>query len=390
MEQRLFNLMALFNALANLVGAPFMLELPNGLLLFALHMGTGVGFALMYCLARFRCAYERLYWPFVFLMAAFVSVNALNNAASMGGAHYYLIMGVVIAVILARGWRRTFLALAVFAVVTTVVFTIEYMRPEWVIAHASERERWQDVFANFMFVLLITGIVVMVLADTLDRERQLSDRLLLNVLPEQVARELKLFGHAQPRNYADATVLFTDIAGFTAIAEKTSPETLVQDLDQVFSRFDAISKRFGVSRIKTIGDAYMAAGGVPEPNATHPQDVLRCALKMLEAMHEINVARREAGKATWEMRIGVHTGALTGGVVGIEKFAYDLWGDTVNVASRMESNGEPGRINISAATYVRVKDAFETQQRGSIAVKNRGELEMFFVLGEKSRSHDSG
>jgi len=383
MECRLFNVMALFNGVANIAGAPFMLELPNGELLCALHLLAGLGFLGFYAIARFAFSYEKLYWPFILLMAIFVSINAVENAASMGGAHYYLIMGMVIAVILARNWRRTMGALAVFALATTSVFWIEYVKPEWVVFHDSTAERWEDVFGNFLFVLTFTGLVVMVLVDTLDRERALSDKLLRNVLPEKIAEELKHYGKSAPRNYESATVLFTDISGFTRMAEDTPPETLVKDLDVVFRAFDEICRTHNVSRIKTIGDAYMAAGGVPEPNDTHPHDVVSVGVAMLKCMKEINTQRLKAGKELWEMRIGIHTGSVSGGVVGIDKFAYDLWGDTVNVASRMESNSEPGRINISEATHALVGEHFKTTPRGELPVKNRGVLKMYFVEADE-------
>lgn len=379
LERRLFNLMTFFNGMANMGGAPLMLELPRGDVLFYLHLVTGFGFFLLYGLARFYCNYERLYWPFVFLMAAFVGFNAVGNAASMGGAHYYLIMGVVIAVILSRSWRRTLGALLVFGLTACVVFYIERFQPEWLIPHASEDARWADVFGNYLFVLSIVGVMVMVLGDTLERERRRSEALLLNILPKSIVEELKHAGRSEPRHYPSATILFTDIVGFTRMAEKTSPDALVRDLDAVFSVFDRIVSEHHVVRIKTIGDAYMAAGGVPEPNETHPLDVVQCALDMQKAMQVINQERQKQGKEAWRMRIGVHTGAVSAGVVGMDRFAYDLWGDAVNVASRMESHGEADRVNISEATYMHVASAFKTESRGCVPVKNRGELKMFFV-----------
>lgn len=209
-----------------------------------------------------------------------------------------------------------------------------------------------------------------------------SDVLLLNILPEEVAEELKSNGSTEAKLMDSVTVLFTDFKGFTQLAEKLSPNELVAEINECFSSFDLIMEKHGVEKIKTIGDAYMATGGLPTPNQTHPRDVVRAAIDIREFMKTYKAERDAAGKLAFEIRIGIHTGPVVAGVVGVRKFAYDIWGDTVNTASRMESSGEPGRINISEATYLCVKHQFACEHRGKIAAKGKGNIDMYFVQHE--------
>jgi class 3 adenylate cyclase len=209
----------------------------------------------------------------------------------------------------------------------------------------------------------------------IQKERKRSDDLLLNILPEKTANELKEKGKAQARKYEEVTVLFSDFKSFTTIAEKMSPEELVDELDECFRAFDAITSKYGVEKIKTIGDAYMCVGGLPDPNETHAKDVVNAAIEMQNWLK----ARKADKKDGFEMRIGIHTGPVVAGIVGSRKFAYDIWGDTVNLAARMEQNSEPGKINVSKDTYEKVKDDFTCSYRGKITAKNKGEVDMYFL-----------
>ncbi|MBE7439587.1 MAG: GAF domain-containing protein [Spirochaetales bacterium] len=214
----------------------------------------------------------------------------------------------------------------------------------------------------------------------LREERDKSDRLLLNILPLHVAQELKASGTVKPVFFDYATILFTDFKGFTKVAQRMAPEQLIGELDSVFLQFDTICERNGIEKLKTIGDAYMCAGGLPVSSKTHAIDVCLAALEIREFMAETRRIKQEiTGEKFWEVRIGVHSGPVIAGVIGKNKFAYDVWGDAVNVASRLESSGQPGEINISSDTYKLVKDFFECEPRGSIAIKNRGEVEMYFL-----------
>lgn len=210
-------------------------------------------------------------------------------------------------------------------------------------------------------------------------ERDRSKNLLLNILPEETARELEEKGNAQTRFYESVTVLFTDFKGFSTIAGKLSPQDLVAELNDYFIAFDEIVGQHNLEKIKTIGDAYMCAGGIPTANATHALDAVEAGLAMQAFMAARNVERRQKGLEGWELRVGIHTGPVVAGVVGRKKYAYDIWGDTVNVASRMESNGEPGRVNISASTFALIESRYRCTHRGRIMAKNIGEVDMYFV-----------
>lgn len=211
------------------------------------------------------------------------------------------------------------------------------------------------------------------------REKDRSEKLLLNILPHETAEELKLKGSATPKHYDLVSVLFTDFKGFTTIAEKLSPQELVEELNQCFVAFDQIIDKYKLEKIKTIGDAYMCAGGIPAVNATNPVDIVRAALEIREFMEKLKAEREAQGKDYWELRIGIHTGPVIAGVVGKNKFAYDIWGDAVNTASRMESSGIPGQVNISGITYEHIKEHFLCTHRGKIQAKNKGEIDMYIV-----------
>ncbi len=217
----------------------------------------------------------------------------------------------------------------------------------------------------------------------LEEEKEKTEKLLLNILPREMADELKNKGKAKARKYRNATVMFTDFKGFTKHAEKYSPEGLVAELDSYFIKFDEIVNKHNVEKIKTIGDAYMCAGGVPIRNKSNAIDTVLAALEIQRAMQEIKQKKIEAGQDPWEIRIGLHSGNLIAGVVGIKRFAYDIWGDTVNVAAHMESSGEVGMVNISETTYEAIAEFFVTEYRGKVKAKNKGEIDMYFVHGVK-------
>ena len=217
----------------------------------------------------------------------------------------------------------------------------------------------------------------------LQNDKEKIDKLLLNILPPSVAGELKDKGHVTPVFYSSATIVFTDFVDFTKISEKLNPDQLVFELDELFSRFDRIMDKYGLEKLKTIGDSYMYAGGVPLANRTHAIDAVLGALEICSVVEKANQEKASHGRPVFEIRIGIHTGALMAGVVGEKKFVYDVWGDSVNLASRMESSGEKGKINISESTYICVKDFFEIEDRGQILAKNKGEMNMYFIRGIK-------
>lgn len=213
----------------------------------------------------------------------------------------------------------------------------------------------------------------------LEVEKARSEELLLNILPARIAEELKARNEVEPRHYDCVTIMFADFKGFTRLAEASEPRTLVNDLDQYFSAFDEIIERHNLEKLKTIGDAYMCAGGLPEENRNHPVDACRAAIEIQEFMARSNKQREKMRLRPWELRIGLHTGPVMAGVVGRKKFTYDIWGDAVNVAARTESNGEAGRITLSESTYHHIKDRFECEYRGAIDAKNKGVLDTYFL-----------
>lgn len=381
LEHRLFNTISLLNAVANVGGAFAVLSQRNYAFLFALNLGTGILFLAFYYLSRFRNANRFLYWPFVLLILSFLFVNALGNAGSRGGAHYYFIPALVISVILSGRTRRTVIAIILFCAATAALLLLEQMRPGWFSMYANDRERFIDISGNLLFVQVFTGVLVQVLSQNLNQERRKSDRLLRSVLPATIAEELKQTDRVQPVDYEQASVLFTDFVGFTQIAESFTPQQLIEELDSCFGQFDRIAKKHNLEKIKTIGDAYMAVGGVPVANKTHAVDCVLAALEIEDVMLALREKARVRNRPYWEIRVGIHSGDLVAGVVGREKFSYDVWGDTVNTASRLESSGVAGRINISGATYELVKDFFNCEFRGKVAAKNKGEIEMYFVNG---------
>lgn len=215
--------------------------------------------------------------------------------------------------------------------------------------------------------------------DILNVELQRSEELLLNILPYDTAQELKTKGKAEARFYPDITVMFTDFKGFTQIAEKLSPEQLVEEIDEIFTAFDLIMDKHGIEKIKTIGDAYMAASGLPALKDSHALDMVNAAVDIIKYMESQKQIRSAAGRPIFDIRVGIHTGPVVSGIVGHKKFAYDIWGDAVNLASRMESSGEAGQINISQATYERINSAYSCTFRGEIEAKNKGKVGMYFV-----------
>jgi class 3 adenylate cyclase len=206
-----------------------------------------------------------------------------------------------------------------------------------------------------------------------------SEALLANILPRAIIDELRANGEVEPRRHEEVSILFTDFAGFTQTVATIPPRRLVQELNEIFTAFDDIVAGYGLEKIKTVGDAYMAAGGVPVSAKDHAVSCVRAALALLRFME----ARNADSSIKWGLRVGVHSGAVVAGIVGKNKYAYDVWGDTVNTANRLESSGETGRVNISAYTYDLVRKEFECEYRGKVAAKGKGEIDMYFVIRER-------
>ena len=213
----------------------------------------------------------------------------------------------------------------------------------------------------------------------LEAEKDKSEKLLQNLLPQETVDELKVKGKARARHYRSVTIMFTDFVGFTKVAEQLKPADLVAMLDSYFVEFDEIIARHNIEKIKTMGDAYMAAGGIPIRNRSNPIDTVLAGLQIQHKAKEITAEMLAQGKPLCELRLGMHTGELVAGVIGIKRFAYDIWGDSVNIAKRMESSGAAGKVNVSGKTYQKIKEFFDCTHRGQIEAKNKGEVNMYFV-----------
>ncbi|TVR83429.1 MAG: hypothetical protein EA409_02840 [Saprospirales bacterium] len=224
------------------------------------------------------------------------------------------------------------------------------------------------------FLFFVSLLVVVI-----SKGKRRSDELLLNILPATVAKELKATGKSAPRKYDLVTVIFADIKGFTNIAEGMTPEELIEEINVIFTDFDRIMEKYGIEKIKTIGDCYMAVCGLPDELDDHALRSVQAAIAMQQVMSAINAKKKVEGKEFLEIRIGLHSGPVVAGIVGTKKFQYDIWGDTVNTANRLETTCQPGKINISDSTYQIVKDHFNCSYRGEIETKGKGKVSMYYV-----------
>lgn len=261
-------------------------------------------------------------------------------------------------------WLRVYF-LALYLAVAIVILYLVYRR--FIGRHLREQVRLEKILADR--------------TEELMAEKEKVDTLLANLLPKGTADELMAKGKATKQKFNFVTVLFSDIQGFTRIAEEVNPEILIDELDKFFFQFDTVVEKYNIEKIKTIGDAYMCAGGIPKKNRTNPIEVILAALEMQQYMEDMKSEQKRKGLTFWDIRVGIHTGTVIAGVIGHKKLSYDIWGDTVNTASRMESSGEPGKINISGITYDYVRDFFICEYRGKMPVKYKGELDMYFVNG---------
>lgn len=249
----------------------------------------------------------------------------------------------------------------------------------------SSREAPDQTLTTIMFVAVLVGSInvsaplVIYFMGRLRHERERAESLLLNVLPTEIAAELKTTGETVPRRYESISVLFADTVGFTPMSASMEPEEVVAQLNEVFTYFDSLAEAHGVEKIRTIGDSYMAAAGVPAPRIDHAEALAAMALSMMVY----------ADSTPLSFRIGIHSGPVVAGVIGTRKFQYDIWGDTVNTASRMESHGEPGRIQISESTRQLIGDVFDTTLRGTIEIKGKGELQTWWLDTDKAVEHTS-
>ena len=342
--------------------------------------------------------YSRFYERFhqLAMLALGVSVNTITllvgNAAQTDGFFIY------------TGYSALFVLLGPFigkmSVKTHAIYTCAVLALFFAIDHARIESEWRVVVSTAISILSM-GFIGALAAwqlehqsreaflqrrtireqlDALDLEKGKSDALLLNILPAQVAERLKRDGESIADGFARVTVLFSDIVGFTKMSDRLEPAELVRRLNAIFTAFDAIADRLGVEKIKTIGDAYMVVGGLPNRNETHAREIAQMALEMRDTLAEM---KSELGEAI-SIRIGIHTGPVVAGVIGKKKFIYDVWGDTVNTASRMESHALPGTIQVTEDTARQLEKSFRLTPRGEIDVKGKGVMKTWFLEGRKA------
>lgn len=309
------------------------------------------------------------------------------------GFQYFLLVIVAFAFMMNF---KTMIVPAVMFIVCLVSFLGFYYEVQyWNAPHVDLGGNVQEMFlmANVTSAFAILAIMSFVYSEAartaeakLDLERQKSEKLLLNILPVSVAQRLKDDEAIIADHFDSTTVLFSDIVGFTALSETVSPTELVSRLNRIFSAFDDLAEKYNLEKIKTIGDAYMVAGGFPETRPGHAIDVASMALEMLTVLADSELETEQS----IEIRIGIHCGPAVAGVIGIKKFAYDVWGDTVNIASRMESSGLPGRIQLSEDAAVLLRHDFKIQERGLVEVKGKGSMKTYWLLKKKRRAGDVG
>ncbi len=314
------------------------------------------------------------------ILTTWLMADAINSSV-------FCFVSAALALVIFDAHEKKYRALfTVIPIIGLVVTNLE-LNPSYIDIHSLPQDlllfaRVANLVIGVLCILLLVGVFnreVLNAENGLVKERERSDRLLHAVLPQKIASQLRLSDSMIANRHPEVTVLFADIAGFTPWSSAQEPEAVVSLLEKIFSRFDARLSHLGAEKIKTIGDAYMVVSGAPEPRADHAHVIANLALALLE---EIQLVRQETGIAL-DMRIGVHTGSVIAGVIGAVRFSYDIWGDTVNTASRMESHGLAGRIQISQQTKERIEDAFVVEPRGMIDVKGKGEMETWWLIAPK-------
>lgn len=338
-------------------------------------------------------------WPTIFsvFLWVFLLIPSLlfQNAAYI---HMFLIMPAIIGFLLHNllrvpKWNLIAICLSILAPVAVTIFQRTHGPLMPVPDYIEQRTMY---FVLLAFPCAIISMIYYLIHESdkaesaIELAHQKSESLLLNILPRDVADELKDKGHSAPVRIESVTVMFTDFAGFTKISESLSPEQVVDELDKCFSYFDQIMEKYNLEKLKTIGDSYMCAGGIPKSNHTHAIDCCLAAMEIQNFMNQMKDIKAMQELPYWELRLGIHTGPLVAGVVGHKKFAYDVWGDTVNTASRMESSGTTGKINISWSTYEQIRFLFDCSHRGQVAAKNKGMIDMYYLNGLKHRFSGGG
>ncbi len=339
-------------------------------LLFVIIVGSAI------FISHFLCNYKVLvYAQIICIMWVTALIQwSIGGIDQSGYVTAWALVGPIVALIF-LSLRESIIWMAMFVL---IIFISAVFKPS-----IHDHIPYTSEHAKSLFYIMNIGIASSVLfaasawfAVTIKKEKSITDNLLLNILPEEVAEELKANGKVEPKYFENVTVLFTDFKDFTKTVAILSAKDMVTEINHCFSAFDEIVSRYHIEKIKTIGDAYMAVSGLPMPDAKHAENVVNAAKEIAAFMVD---RYAKMGDKTFQIRIGINSGGIVAGIVGVKKFAYDIWGDTVNTAARLEQNSEAGRINISQTTYDLVKDKVSCTDRGEIEAKGKGQLKMYYV-----------
>lgn len=325
--------------------------------------------------------FRRVNLTFLFCIVQIISITIqwiYNGGGSSGGIQYFFLYTYVISAILLGGWKLVVIILLNSAALIGLLL-YEYLDGSIIVQYPDQASRLVDIVLSAMLTFILAGLLIRIIYSELNRERVKSEKLLANILPRKVILDLNERGITLPELFSNVTVLFSDVVGFTEMSSRIPVNKLIEELNDIFTTFDLIMERNGCERIKTIGDAYLAVSGLPEKNAHHCENIANAALEMIEAIKIRNV---EKG-TDWQIRIGIHTGEVIGSVIGIKKYIYDVFGDTVNTASRFENSSEPMKINISQNVFAILADKYNYEERGKHRVKGKGDMSMYFLEDKK-------
>lgn len=383
LEIRIFNVVTLvWGALVALSAIPnLLIGLPAWL--NALAISYGVFCCILFYFSRVRRQFHLLPQIFFIVTLLVGSLMWFFNGGLRGSLPIALLSLIFLFVVIIDNVRPIWIVSLVIADVI-LVSLLEFMNPAWVVSYTTTKAEFFDAFVAVLLVTPGIGLMASIMVKNYklersraEQEQEKSERLLRNILPDEVALLLKQGQHTIANQFDEASILFADIVDFTPMSEKMMPRELVRLLDEVFSDFDALTEKYGLEKIKTVGDCYMVAAGLPRPRQDHAVVLARMAVEM-----RAHAAQQKYHNGQISLRIGIHSGAVVAGVVGTKKFSYDLWGDTVNTASRMESHGSKNAIQITRATYELIKNDFVCESRGWVNVKGKGEMEIWHVMGE--------
>jgi class 3 adenylate cyclase len=315
------------------------------------------------------------------ILAATILEWIFNGGGSKGAMQYYFLYAFIIPVILIKGKKRV-LVIVLSYLSLLLLNTYEYFDGSLIVQYPDKTTRYIDIMISSGFSFLLAALIVLVIYNQINLERKKSDELLLNILPKKIISDLKNTGETHPDVFKNVTVLFSDVVDFTKISETLPTDVLIRELNEMFTIFDGIIARNHCERIKTIGDGYLATCGLPEENPDHCQNIVNAAVAMMQAIEE----RNKKNKLQFCLRIGIQTGEVIGSVVGVQKYIYDVFGDTVNTASRLETISNPMEITVSTKVMELLDGKFSFVHKGKAQIKGKGEMDLHTIAWNAERS----